>query len=70
MKEEVQLFYDEAFDDGVDFMKEVIEEAIKRNRGARTMQDCVNALNDIIVNMHNMQAKPKQQTILFKGVLQ
>lgn len=58
--------YELAYQDGIDTMKEVINYAVKRNRGARTTTDCINALNDIILAMHQDYETPKHQIVMIR----
>lgn len=43
------------YEEGVSVMVDAVDQAIKRNKGAKTVQDCVAALNDIIVKTHEVR---------------
>lgn len=41
----------------------VVESAIKRYNGAKTVQDCIKALNDIIVASHQLRTSTQKKVV-------
>lgn len=53
----VKSDYVRGYEEGVTVMVNAVEQAIKRNRGAKTVVDCVAALNDIIATTHQLKSE-------------